>query len=167
MKSIRLLFLLTTLSLLISCSKDDTTDPKSDSSVSVIYSDWLDVKFEADKDGDKILGYYAGLQAPKITDELLTSGEVKVYINLSTAADPVIVPLPYIGTNGTIINFNAQKQAIEFYSNIDVSTYVKNDGGKYLQYRYILMPGTEAARKSQSINWNKYAEVKSALNLPD
>jgi putative intracellular protease/amidase len=54
---------------------------------------------------------------------------------------------------------------IEIYSNGDIST-VTQDGVKYQQYRYILIPGGTAARKVQ-IDWKNYKEVQKYLGLKD
>ncbi|MBS1737984.1 MAG: collagen-like protein, partial [Bacteroidetes bacterium] len=137
----------------------------------VIYSGWLDVTFAADTihDGNKIdtLGFYATIDAPKLTSEILTSGEMKVYINLGTAADPYISPLPYFSPyNGITIEPNFAIGAIDIYSNLNVSTRTQN-GSKTWQYRYILVPGGTAARKASTVDWNDYNAVKKYLNLTD
>ncbi|MBC9911416.1 collagen-like triple helix repeat-containing protein [Chitinophaga varians] len=150
------------------------TGPKGDTgTVNVIYSDWLDVAYKPDTvhlAGGKIdtLGYYADITAPKLTTNILTKGELKVYINLSTAADPVITPLPYTDLkSGLYIKYVAYQQTIQLDSNGDISTVQNNAGTKLHQYRYILIPGGTAARKSNAINWNNYQEVKAYLGLKD
>lgn len=138
----------------------------------VIYSDWLDVAFKPDtvhRAGGKIdtIGYFANFSAPKLSVSILTSGEVKVYINLSTAADPVIAPLPYNEGSGIYIRFVAFKESIQLYSNANAGTSQNNTGAKVLQYRYLLIPGGTAARKANVVDWNNYKAVKDYLGLKD
>ncbi|MDQ6845768.1 MAG: collagen-like protein, partial [Bacteroidota bacterium] len=74
--------------------------PKGDTgTANVIYSPWLDVAFLADTvhNGTIIdtLGYYAHIAAAKLDTNILARGEMKVYLNLGSAATPHVVPLPY------------------------------------------------------------------------
>jgi len=66
-----------------------STGPKGDSgTANVIYSPWLDVAYAADTihSGAIIdtIGFYATITAAKLTNAILTSGEIKVYLNLLT-----------------------------------------------------------------------------------
>ncbi|MFB6456307.1 hypothetical protein ACE38W_13630 [Chitinophaga sp. Hz27] len=146
------------------------TGPKGDpGTANVIYSAWLDVAFLPDTvhaAGGRIdtLGYYSGINVPKLTLALLSNADVKVYVNLNTVDDPVIAPLPYVEESGVNIRFIAYTASIQFSSNIDGSTYLKS-GKKYLQYRYVIIPGGVGAR--QSVDWNNYAAVKAYLGLKD
>lgn len=139
----------------------------------VIYSDWLDVAYKPDtvhRAGGTIdtLGYYAIITAPKLTTSILNSGELKVYVNQNSAADPVITSLPYTDLrSGLYISYVAYQQAIQLESNGDISTVQNNAGVKLRQYRYILIPGGVAARKTNAVNWNNYNEVKAYLGLKD
>ncbi|RBL93039.1 hypothetical protein DF182_10850 [Chitinophaga flava] len=163
-----------------SCSKDGNTGPagpqgpKGDTgTANIIYSDWLDIPFKADTvhtAGNRIdtMGYFAVIDAPKLTTSILNTGELKVYINLNGAADPVITPLPYTDLKtGMYIRYIAYKQAIELYSNANVGTIQNNAGVKMQQYRYILIPGGTKARKANVIDWNNYKAVKDYLGLKD
>lgn len=143
--------------------------PKGDTgTANVIYSNWLDVDFLPDTvtiNGKlDTLGYFGGIDAPKLTKSLLATADVKVYVNLSSAADPVITPLPYVDEYGVIIRFIAYDQGIQFSSNVDAGTYVQN-GVKTLQYRYVIIPGGVHARTG--VDWNDYAQVKAYLGLKD
>ncbi|WP_212001604.1 hypothetical protein [Chitinophaga sp. HK235] len=164
-----------------SCSKDGNTGPagqqgpkgdKGDTgTANIIYSDWLDIPFKADTvhtAGNRIdtLGYFANIDAPKLTTSILNSGELKVYINLNSAADPLITPLPYTDLRtGVYIRYIAYKQTIELYSNLNAGTVQNNAGVKMQQYRYILIPGGTKARKANVIDWNNYNAVKDYLGL--
>src|SRR3954471_16623721 len=61
----------------------------------VLYSDWLDLTFTQDPSGI----FFAQIDEDKLTDDILSKGEIKVYVNLSTAAEKVVFPLPF--TSGT------------------------------------------------------------------
>lgn len=147
--------------------------PKGDpGTANVIYSDWLDIAYKPDtvhRAGGTIdtLGYFGLADAPKLTADILNKGEVKVYINFTSAADPTITSLPYTEQNGVFIRYVAYQQTLEFYSNINAGTYLDNTGAKRLQYRYILIPGGTTARKSNTIDWKDYKAVKAYLGLKD
>jgi hypothetical protein len=167
---------------MVSCSKDGAEGPAGPTGPAgpvgpagpgsnVIYSAWLDVPFKPDtvhKAGGKIdtIGYYASIDAPKLTKALLSTADVKAYINSNDASDPVIYPLPYNGSSGLYIQFSAYEKTIELYSNGDLSTY-SNNGKKYQQYRYMIVPGTSQGRLAAPINWSDYAAVKAYLGLKD
>lgn len=137
----------------------------------VIYSEWMDVTFTADtihtNQGEvEIVGYYAIIEEPKITAEVLNTADVKMYINMSTPGDPVISPLPYVATGGAIIQMSAYLGKIDLYSNVDAGTVVNNNGQKFYQYRYMIVPGNVNARTSDSqIDWSDYNAVKNHLGL--
>ena len=173
------------VTLMVSCSKDgaDGADgangaagpagPQGDAGAgsNVIYSSWLDVPFKPDTvhlAGGRIdtIGYYATISVPKLTTALLSTADVKAYINSNDASDPVIYPLPYNGSSGLYVEFSAYTQKIELYSNADMST-VSSNGKKYQQYRYMIVPGNAQARSAASVNWSDYAAVKANLGLKD
>ncbi|SJZ73800.1 hypothetical protein SAMN04488128_1011409 [Chitinophaga eiseniae] len=138
----------------------------------VIYSDWLDIVYKPDTvhtAGGTIdtIGYFAFADAPKLTTDILNKGEVKVYLNFTTAADPTITSLPYTELSGVFIRYVAYKETLEFYASINAGTYQDNTGAKRLQYRYILIPGGTTARKSTTIDWKDYQAVKTYLGLKD
>lgn len=145
--------------------------PKGDTGVAnVIYSAWLDAKYVADTQHngaliDTIGFFYDATGITKLTNTILTTGEIKVYVNTGTAANPAIVPLPYWDPYFQIsINPSFYVNEIYLYSNVNVSTYT-DANGKRQQWRYILIPGAKPARSA--IDWNNYAEVKKYLRLPD
>lgn len=174
------LFLVTVLAS--SCGKDGVdgadgatgatgaTGPKGDAGTAVIYSGWLDVPYKPDTvhlagGGIDTVGYFATIDAPKLTLALLGTADVKVYINTDVAGDPFIYPLPYSGISGVTIEVAAYEQKIQLYANVDVSTFTRN-GSKYNQYRYMIVPGNTGAR-SASVNWSDYKAVKAYLGLND
>lgn len=171
--------------LLFSCGKKGDTGPAgpagpagpqgpkgdSASSGSVTYSDWLDVAFSPDTIhvGGSIdtIGYYAGIDAPKLTTSIITKGEIKVYVNLGTSASPDVAPLPYFDVFTSVsITPEFLEKKIFLYSNTDAGTATK-DGAKHLQYRYIFIPGTTTAGVAPKIQWNVYGAVKNYFGLTD
>lgn len=161
---------------MISCGKDGATGPAGpagdSSSTTVIYSDWLDVRYKPDTihtSGGAIdtIGFYATIDAPKLTVDMLSTADVKAYINTNNASDPVIYSLPYNAKSGIYINVTAYTQTIQLYSNADLSTVLGNDGVKYQQYRYMILPGNTSARSATQVNWSDYAAVKAYLGLKD
>jgi hypothetical protein len=172
---------------MISCGKDGSTGPAGpagpagptgpagadggSNSGTVIYSDWLDVPFKPDtihKANGSIdtIGFFAVIDAPKLTQAMLGSADVKVYINVDNASNPLIYSLPYNAASGIYIDVAAYTQKIQLYSNADVGTALANDGTKYQQYRYMIIPGNTGAKSSATqVNWSDYTQVKSYLGL--
>lgn len=191
LRSLPLLLLTTTTLFLASCGKDgdpgkdgaqgpagskgdkgDKGDPGAVGTANVIYSAWLDVPYKPDTvhlagGGIDTIGWYATIDAPKLSKTLLATGEVKVYVNLNESSDPVIAPLPYVDNSGIIIRYIAYEKAIEIDSNIDAGT-ILSGGKKYQQYRYVLIPGgTQARTATGSVDWNNYKSVQAFLGLKD
>jgi hypothetical protein len=175
--------------LTVSCGKDGDTGPQGEQgpagptgpqgpggpagpegSANVIYSEWLDVAYDADtihlaSGVIDTIGYFASIEVPKLDLDMLGNGEIKVYLNGFSAADPAVIPLPYYSVYTNLsITPTFYVNEIALYSNGDISTVLDNQGTKYQQYRYVLIPGGEAARKAK-IDWNNYEEVKKYLGL--
>lgn len=139
--------------------------PKGDTGVAnVIYSDWLDVTYEVnlDENGDTA-SWSAVIPAPQITQEILSQGEIKVYMNVNTADDPVIFPLPYFD-GGIILNAAFYTDTIVLVSNFDMGTVV-DQGQTYFQYRYVVIPGGVLATKPDNVNLDNYLEMKKFFKL--
>lgn len=148
------------------CKKGDT-GPKGDTGIAnMTYSAWLDVpQFQAvtNTAGDTIYYFKQSISAPGITDSILHKGDVRVYVNVGTAAAPTVLLLPY----GYSILVLLSKGQINFQADDDYSTYTVG-GQKYWQYRYIISKGTiPGGRSANSLDWSNYNEVKKALNIPD
>lgn len=133
----------------------------------VIYSDWIDVTFDptTDEDTGDTLSWSAAIRAEQITSDILNSGEIKVYINFNTADDPVVFPLPYFD-GGVIINPVFYTDTIALVATADASTQ-EESGAKFLQYRYVIIPGSVLAAKPESVNLDNYLEMKKYLKLND
>lgn len=144
---------------------------KGDAGVTnVFYSAWLDVTYLPDTvhNGSKIdtLGFYSNISAPKLDTSILSHGEIKMYVNLNNATDPFVSPLPYVDVfTGISITPTFLVQNIDLYSNIDAGTVNKN-GAKYLQYRYIFIPGNTKILRSM-VDLNNYKEVKKFYGIKD
>ena len=179
---------------IVSCSKEGQTGPAGPAgpagpqgaagpagqpgapgTANVIYSGWLDVTYTPIKDtqtNGKIdtVAWVASIPAPKLDADILSKGEIKVYFNANTAADPAVFPLPITDMFAFtgVLNINAYytKNAINLYGTDNAST-ITYQGTKYYQYRYVLIPGGTSARMAKSINWNDYKEVQKYLGLKD
>lgn len=130
----------------------------------VIYSPWIDtLHFLPIKDTNgtivDTIGYFADISAPKVDLPMLNQGDIKVYINLGTASDPVVLPIPF--NNGVVFI-----DALFFLGNIEISSNADLTPVQ-LPFRYILIPGGTPARSAKSIDWNNYKEVQQYLGLKD
>jgi hypothetical protein len=137
-----------------------------DGTANVIYSEWLDVTFDAG---------YGTIAAPQLTTDILNSGEIKVYWNLNTAEDPFIVQVPCVVPLALLTGNEDDADEPDIY--IDpyfeteaihlLSNYNPTSSEGVSQFRYILIPGGVSARKAAGIDWNDYNQVKKYLNLKD
>lgn len=125
----------------------------------VIYSDWIDtVQYGLLAAPDTIAG---AITTPALTADILNNGEIKVYANLNTPADPLVVPIPVNG--GFFLGEGGFIEPAFFTGEIDI---ISNRDLTGLPLRYILIPGGSHARMAK-INWNNYNEVKAYLGLKD
>jgi hypothetical protein len=163
---------------IVSCSKDGPAGPAGSTgpagpqgasgpqrpagqagTANVIYSDWTDtLTYGLLAAPDTIAG---ALLAPSLTADILNNGEIKVYANLNTTADPFVVPLPLHG--GFFLGDGGFVDVAFFTGEIDIISNRNIDG---LLLRYILVPGGTHARMAK-INWDNYNEVKAYLGLKD
>ncbi|SFW83757.1 hypothetical protein [Chitinophaga sancti] len=154
-----------------SCKKGDAgpvgpKGEKGDTGVAgnagIIYSAWKDAAFTLASDNAT---YFVNVDAPKITAAILNKGDVKVYTQYYTSTGGLVVmPLPYFNGN-YIINVNLFEGGFEIYSNADFSTSTDDNGKKSFQYRYVIIPGGQAAARKAGIDWNNYEQVKAYLHL--
>lgn len=133
----------------------------------VIYSAWLDVTYQ----GTDSTGWVAEIPAPQLVDSILNSGTMKVYLNAGSdsANSQFIVPLPIydLFVVSALVNPYFSNQSITLVSTANLST-VTDNGNRYQQYRYILIPGgTAAGRNTKGVDWNDYKQVKQYLGLKD
>lgn len=170
------LLLVLSVVLFVSCSKEGDTGPQGPEgptgpqgpagpagptgTANVIYSEWQDVLFEPNEDSSN---WAAVIPAPKLTQEILSQGEIKVYINFGTADDPVVFPLPYFD-GALIINPVFFTDTIALVSTVDAGT-IEEDGEVFFQYRYVLIPGGELALMPNNVHLDNYAEVKKYFKL--
>ncbi|WP_343673404.1 hypothetical protein [Chitinophaga sp.] len=114
-----------------SCGKDGATGPAGPAgaagdSSTVIYSDWLDVTYKPDTihtsgGGIDTVGFYAIINVPKLTQDLLSTADVKVYVNTNNVSDPVIYSLPYNAQSGLTSLFRLTRRQ---FSCIPMRTWV-------------------------------------------
>jgi len=169
----------------LSCTKDGPTGPAGPAgpngaagpsgpsgpagpagTANVIYSEWLDVTYTPVIDAGDTLGFTATIPAPKLDSAMLTNGEIKVYLNVGTAAQPSVwaLPLTDLIVYGLNIFPSFETGVINLVANVNVGTVTTADG-KVQQYRYILIPGGVPALKAPNMDWGNYAAVKSYLKL--
>lgn len=147
-----------------SCKKGDQGPAGT---ANVIYSDWMDVTFNKTvrSPGDTV--YIAVIDAPKLTNDIINNGDVKVFVNVNTPSSPTVVPLPNYDPFTVIfdqINCVFTPQKITLISLGDESTFTSG-GNKAYQYRYVLIPG--GVKANSSVDWNNYQEIKQATGLKD
>jgi hypothetical protein len=120
----------------------------------IIYSAWQNITFDANG--------FATIAAPKITADILNKGEVKVYVNVNTAADPAIAVLPLTLPINATTTFVFESPLISVGSiELSCSHVLSN-----LPVRYVIIPGGVSAR-AVSVNWADYNEVKKYLGIND
>jgi len=130
----------------------------------VLYSPWLDVTYSLDAASGV---FFTQITEAKVTDNLLSTGEIKVFLNFGTSDNKVISPLPFVEGDVQItpIYFVG---GIELDANVNAGTVTSSTTGKKSrQYRYILIPGGASVRMDKKIDWNNYEEVKAYLGLKD
>jgi hypothetical protein len=145
--------------------------PKGDTgTANVIYSAWTDVTYTPITDDTTnpgtidTLAWGAVISAPKLTADILSKGEIKVYFNFGSTASPDVIPLPFIDFISTGWNIQVDLAVGNIYltANQNFSTQT-NNGVKAGQYRYILIPGSVPA----SVNAKDYNSVKNYFKMPD
>ncbi|RFM35638.1 collagen-like triple helix repeat-containing protein [Chitinophaga silvisoli] len=183
------LLLLAVALCMFSCGKDGKTGPQGDpgptgpagptgpkgdaGTANVIYSDWLTVAFLPDTihntDGTiDTIGFYADIDIAKLDATLISTGEMKVYLNLNTPDDPVVTPLPYTNIySGWNILATFFTGGVELYANGDAGTWTDGNSKLRWQYRYVLVPGGTEARKAKTVDMSDYKQVKAWLGLKD
>ncbi|HTE08119.1 MAG TPA: hypothetical protein VK628_05115 [Flavitalea sp.] len=128
----------------------------------VIYSDWLEVIFDEDTATNS---WNAIIPAPGLTADILNSGDVKVYFNLGSTADPVVFPIPYFDGQ-TIVTPVFVTDSIVLSSTDDVSTKLDSASNeKFLFYRYVLIPGGEQAYSG--VDFKNYLSVRQKFDMKD
>ncbi len=154
------------------CKKGDDGAKGDTGTANVMFSSWLNVDFAPtlNNAGDTVI-WFATIPAPKLTKGIIDSGTVKVYVNVGTAADPFVFPLPLAdfiyGLPAGVQNINLYFTVgnIELYSTQDAGT--ETSGGQTSwQYRYVIIPGGVRAGRS-AVNWNDYEAVKKLYNITD
>ena len=140
-------------------------------SANVYYSDWFDVTFDTAGINGTDTTWIAEIEAPALADTILAKGDVKMYLNVGTAAAPSILPLPLdIGLFGVLLTPLYELEKITLISSANLSSGPNQNNEQTLQYRYIVIPGGAAATQGVAgsnvkINWNNYGEVQTYLGL--
>ncbi len=149
------------------------TGSKGDTgTANVIYSPWLNLTFadtSTDNNGvlDTLSFFYVDINAPKLDTSILSTGDMKVYVNIGTPANSEILPLPYFDANGNSIQPIFFSHGIELQSTFDASTFTDSTGAYNQQYRYIIIPGSVLSGKQAHPDWKDYKAVKAFYHIKD
>ena len=159
----------------ISCSSDDGTDGINGvdgkqgvaGTANVIYSAWLTAPTAAAETVDGTSGMSTTLNAPELTDDILSKGTVLVYVSFGSGT----FSLPYTSTAGGFVNTIT---AVSTLKKIKLFRFRHDQGGTVnlptsLSWRYILIPGGVAAATSKmaKVDYSKmsYEEVCAHFNI--
>lgn len=154
------------------CKKGDDGAKGDTGTANVMFSKWQDVTFTPAKNsaGDTV-AWTATMNAPKLTQSILDSGVVKVYLNAGTEADPAVFALPftdyYALTGIENLNVYFSVGMINMYATGDAGTGLSSNGQKAFQFRYVLIPGGVSTGRSATVDLNNYQAVKSFYNITD
>ena len=184
------IFFLAITVIVAGCSKDGDTGPVGPAgppgpaggagvpgaqgapgTANVIYSAWLSVPFKPDtfRTGGVLdtAGFFTDIAAPKLDLAMLDKGELKVYVNLGTAAEPEVYPLPFLGA--VYIEPIFTLNTVTVYASGSKSQNLQTALGQ-IPFRYVLIPGGTAGRSAaggKAVDWNNYKEVQQYLGLKD
>lgn len=159
----------------ISCSSDDGTDGTNGvdgkqgvaGTANVIYSAWLTAPTAAAETVDGTSGMSTTLNAPELTDDILSKGTVLVYVSFGSGT----FSLPYTSTAGGFVNTIT---AVSTLKKIKLFRFRHDQGGTVnlptsLSWRYILIPGGVAAATSKTVKQDyskmSYEEVCAHFNI--
>ena len=161
-----------------SCSSDDGVDgtngvdgqqgaPGAPGTANVIYSAWINAPTAAAENIDGTSGMSTTINAPELSDEILSKGTILVYVSFGAG----IFTVPYTSTAG---GFTNTITAISSSKKIKLFRFRHDQGGTVniptsLSWRYILIPGGVAAATSKTAKPDyakmSYEEVCAQLNI--
>lgn len=157
----------------ISCSGDDGVAGTNGvdgapGSANVIYSAWITTPTAATETVDGTYGMSTTINAPELSNDILSKGTILVYMSFGTGA----YTLPYTSTAGTFVNTIT---AISSLQKIKLFRFKHaNDGTTVglpttLTWRYILIPGGVAATTSKTAKLDyakmSYEEICARFNI--
>ena len=159
----------------ISCSSDDGTNgvdgqqgaPGAPGTANVIYSAWINAPTAAAETVDGTSGMATTINAPELSDEILSKGTILVYVSFGSGTFAV----PYTSTAGGFVNTIT---AISTLKKIKLFRFRHDQGGTVniptsLSWRYILIPGGVAASTSKVAKPDyakmSYEEVCAHFNI--
>ena len=179
MRIFKTIFALLLLALFtISCSSDDGTDgingidgqpgaTGATGTANVIYSAWLNAPTAVAETVDGTSGMSTTLNAPQLTDDILSKGTVLVYVSFGSGT----FSLPFTSTAG---GFVITITAVYKLKKIKLFRFRHDQGGTVnlptsLSWRYILIPGGVAAATSKTVKQDyskmSYEEVCAHFNI--
>lgn len=179
MKILKIISILSLIALFsVSCSSDDGADgtngvdgqqgaPGEKGTANVIYSAWINAPVAAAENVDGTSGMSTTINAPELSDDILSKGTVLVYVSFGSGT----FALPYTSTAGGFVN---TVSAISTLKKIKLFRFRHDQAGTVniptsLSWRYILIPGGVAAAtaKAAKVDYAKmsYEEVCMHFNI--
>ncbi len=147
--------------------KGDKGDKGDTGAANVIYSDWKDASggwVMSELDG--VRKYSFTIAAPALTTEILDKGTVLVYARLSGDNNQVRqLPYHFVGGTQVLYDLSLLSGSVKvWYTSIEPKGVLIPTGG---QFRYVLIPGGQAAGRSVAYAALPYGEIRAMFNLPD
>ncbi|MEZ0005071.1 hypothetical protein ABH942_000414 [Flavobacterium sp. 28YEA47A] len=170
------IFLLMVLGTTITSCSDDGKDGKDGlngtngepGTANVIYSNWLNRPDGVEATIDGTTGMVYSYSVPQITNEILNSGAILVYLQFGSGE---IFPLAYTSRAGGIVN---TVEAVPSVGNLKILRY-RHDGmtpaiqlGFTVKIRYIIIPGGAPVPLARQMNYKErsYEDVCESLGIP-
>jgi len=142
-------------------------DPGEPGTANVIYSDWKSVTTNMWERTtvSGLVKYRHDITAPPIDQTILDRGLVMVYVKLSQD-DSQVRPLPHLvqsSLTGVRLEFSLAEKKVSIWG-------IDTDQGRNMtppdgQYRYVIVPGSQAGRLAEIPQ--TYEEAARLFNLPD
>lgn len=147
--------------------KGDKGDKGEAGTANVIYSSWKDASGQWQSVTlDGVKKYYFNISAPSLTTEILEKGVVLVYARLGGDDNNIRqLPYHYVGATQSLYDLSVISGAVKvWYTSVEPKGVLIPIGG---EFRYVLIPGGQAAARVGNYADLTYAEAKAMFNLPD
>lgn len=110
--------------------------PPATNPVDYFSSGWVEVTFAFDEFSQS---YFGVIDTYTLTSNVLTFGDVRLFINIGTEENPALISLPYTEPSGLFVNATFETGRISLFSNWDPST-IESDGQKYRLFKFLVSP---------------------------
>lgn len=139
--------------------KGDKGDKGDPGTANVIYSEWLGADFVAG-----IGAYNATFPASGITEDILNTGEIAVYMRRAISGEFTYTKLNYSATVGGSTRFIIATPKV---GEIVIAASFQADAPEY-GFRYVIIPGGVAASaRAEGINLGNFEEVARIFDIPE